>query len=249
MSAETPDLLHLSIRRSAKVVEHRHWRITRPPPSLALALQANVARAFGPAYDRIATAVLRMMEGEAAREDAAAEARATGGESLALDTFRRAATGAALCDPGEPLERAAARLRACVSYAVGAAGGRMDAASVAGEFADAGANGGGGGEVGGAGDGGGGDRGDDGPTPAGEASWLRAGLVHVVLYHSRLEWGGAGPRFDEDVAARDKAAEALTSSLSQGPVAFARALDGVLASAEELRLLFAWAVLHLLRPF
>lgn len=248
MSAETPDLLHLSIRRSARVIEHRHWRITRPPPSLALALQANVARAFGPAYDRIATAVLRMMEGEAAREDAAAEARATGGESLALDTFRRAATGAALCDPGEPLERAAARLRACVSYAVGAAGGRMDAASVAGEFADSGAGGGsyGGGMGDGASDGGGG--GDD-PTPAGEVAWLRAGLVHVVLYHSRLEWGGAGPQFDEDVAARDKAAEALTSSLSQGPVAFARALDGVLASAEELRLLFAWAVLHLLRPF
>lgn len=232
MTVETPDFLHLAIRRPGSPrVEHRHWRIVRPPPSLALALQAQVVRAFGPAYDRVATVLLRALDPQGADALAAEAAGAgPGGEALALDTFRRAATGLALFEAGESLERAAGRLRACATFAAAAAGTRLDAAAVAGELADEQAA-------------------DGEPVAAGAVEWRRVGLVHRVLYHSQLEWGGSGAKFGDGADARVTEVEALQSSLSQGPVAFAAALDDLVVSADELRLLGAWAVLHLLRPF
>jgi hypothetical protein len=54
-----------------------------------------------------------------------------------------------------------------------------------------------------------------------------------------------GPRDGDQKAA----GELRQAVVERSAAAFARALDAVLASPDELALLAAWAVLHLYRPF
>lgn len=224
---EPHDELHLTLRRRGGREEHRWWRLVRPPPSRAFALQTLVVRAFGPAYDRVAGALLATMEDTRPSADGVGEASArraaeTRGadEALALDTFRRATTGHAMFDPGEDLTQAGARLRAVASMVLRATGGTFDAAALAGEYA--------------------------GDGPAGEYEWRRVGLAHRILYDSDLEFGGGDPhRFTDPCPAN----EPLEDAKQKSPTHFVEALDRILVSAEELRLLAVWAGLHLLRPF
>lgn len=228
---EPRDELHLTLRRRGGREEHRWWRLVRPPPSRAFALQTLVVRAFGSAYDRVAGALLATMEDTRPDEDGgiagvgdaatrrAAEVRGAD-EALALETFRRATTGHALFLPGEDVASAGARLRAVASMVLRATGGTFDAVAVAGEYA--------------------------GDGPVGEYEWRRVGLAHRLLYDSDLEFGGGDPKKFTDPC---PANEPLEDAKQRSPTHFVEALDRVLVSAEELRLLAVWAGLHLIRPF
>lgn len=227
--ANETDVLHLTLRRpdahGRVTVVHRWWRYRRPRPSIAMALQTRVVAVFGPAYERACLALLRLMGGGEAEQEAESEVAGMGGDdALALETFRRASTGRTLVDPGEDIVVAGARLRAVLGYAMRQSGGKVDTGALLGEYSEG--------------------------LPAGEVRWLKSGLLHRVLYDSMLEFGGGNDKaFSETAAHGDHAVESLVSSLCAGPTKFVEALDDVVTGAEELRLVGAAATLHLLRPF
>lgn len=221
----------------------RWWWITQPPPSVAFALQGRVAAALG-AASGIALEGLFLSPEQG--EDFAAD-KATVGEALALRALRRSRAGVPIMaldaeearggDPSTLGRRGAAaaagRLWAVLGTATARAGGTMDSLLLLGEA----------------------------ERRPGDAAhrWTRPSLLHRLLLDSGLRHDGEGPAALKapppgpcapDAPAELKARVALRDAVAAGGVTdFVAALDGCLASPDELALLCAWAVLHLWRPF
>lgn len=219
----------------------RWWFIQQPVPSVAFALQGRIAAALGGAGDFAVRAFFADPEQE---EDLRQDAQ-TMGEGLALRVLRRARSGRGLCEAHEMAD-SAARLWAVLRVASERGGGVMDAVSLLG---------------------------DPERSPAGPR-WSRASLLYRLLLESGLRYDGDGqaplgappdgpaqvPNLSgvpphEAAQALVKAQElqrrvALRDAVQSGSVtAFVSALDDVLVSPDELALLSAWAVVHLVRPF
>lgn len=214
-------------------VRLRHWWLRQPPPTVAFAIQARLAAALGPAADAAVRLAFRLTDPEA-EEALEASTRAGGpGEALALQAWRRARSGQAVSDGlgGESIAEAGERLRAILAFVAQHTGASFDGALLAGESEQEAPRGGG--------------------PPS--RRWTRAGLLHVLLHESRCRYQGDGPvpRMGSWAAeAEDSAGKRLAAAAEGGSLpAYVAALDGVLASPEELGLLAAWAALHLFRPF
>lgn len=219
----------------------RWWFIHQPVPSVAFALQGRIAAALGGAGEFAVRAFFADPDQE---EDLRQDAQ-TMGEDLALRVLRRARSGRGLCEAHEMAD-SAARLWAVLRVASERGGGVMDAVSLLG---------------------------DPERSPAGPR-WGRASLLHRLLLESGLRYDGDGQAPLErppdgpvqipnllDVQPEDRAAVlirveemqrrvALRDAVQSGSVtAFVAALDDVLVSPDEMALLSAWAVVHLVRPF
>ena len=82
--------------------------------------------------------------------------------------------------------------------------------------------------------------------------WKEPALLHQLLMYSGLKFGGGGTRPMWSAGKDDTRHPGtdLYCSMNTGNVnRFMSALDLVVASADELALLCAWAVIHLWRPF
>lgn len=219
----------------------RWWSIVQPVPSVAFALQGRIAAALGGAGDFAVRAFFADPDQE---EDLRLDTQAMG-EDLALRVLRRARSGRGLCEAHEMAD-SAARLWAVLRVASERGGGVMDAVALLG---------------------------DPERSPAGPR-WTRASLLHRLLLESGLRYDGdgqtpLGPLPDgpvqvpnlsgvpplEAAQAMQRAVEAqqraaLRDAVQQGSVtAFVSALDDILVSPDEMALLSAWAVVHLIRPF
>lgn len=215
-------------------LERRWWAISQPPPSVAFALQASIADALGGAADMAIRLLLRAVDPETEEEVDAAEK--TLGESVALAVFRNARAGRALVPEtvdlvdgtsrDAHLGDATDRLRSVLAFVGGNLGVRLSAARLVG-------------------------------VPERDRDnlafrWKEPALLHQLLMYSGLKFGGSGTRAywpggKDD--ARHPGAD-LWAAMNSGNVnRFMGALDLVVASADELALLSAWAVIHLWRPF
>lgn len=205
----------------------RWWWICQPPPSVAFSLQVKVAAALGGAAGFALDAFFAHPD---QIEDYEAD-RQTVGEALAMRTLRRARSGMALAD-GADLRQCADRLWAVLRVATARGGPSLDALLLAGEA----------------------------ERVRGEAAyrWPRASLLHRLLLDSGLRYDGEGPSplgpvpgvLPPDAAADVKRRAALRDAVASGSIGdFVKALDEVLVGPDELALLSAWALLHLLRPF
>lgn len=205
----------------------RWWWICQPPPSVAFSLQVKVSAALGGAAGFALDAFFAHPDQV---EDYEAD-RQTVGEALAMRTLRRARSGRALFDGGDMVP-CTDRLWAVLRVATARGGPSLDALLLAGEA----------------------------ERVKGEAGyrWPRASLLHRLLLDSGLRFDGEGPaplaslpeRLPPDAAADVKRRAALRDAVASGSVGdFVKALDEVLVGPDELALLSAWALLHLLRPF
>jgi hypothetical protein len=211
----------------------RWWSIRQPGPVEAFTLQGKIAAAVG---DAGAAAIEALFLSPDQHDDVAGDA-ALFGEALAMHTLRRSRAGRPIMDlqdRGDVLG-AQDRLWAVLAFAGKRAGGKggMDVATLLGTI----------------------DR-----DREGNERWTSPSLLIRLLLASELQFDGeaeTGPRPTAvDLAKlgpRDgdqKAAGELRQAVvERSAAAFARALDVVLASPDELALLAAWAVLHLYRPF
>lgn len=209
----------------------RWWYIEQPRPSVAFALQAKVFAAAGGALDFFLAAFSAHPDDA---EDFAAD-KVTVGEALALETLRRARSGKALWD-AESMVPCATRLWAVLHAAMKRQGSqRLDALLLVGDAERV-----------------------QGGTPD-DYRWTRPSLLHRLLLDCRIRYDGCGPKpkdalpavlppgsQDPEVLQR----VALRDAVAVGGIGkFVEALDDIVVSADELALLSAWAVLHLLRPF
>jgi hypothetical protein len=214
--------------------ETRWWSITQPPPSVAFALQASIADALGGAADMAIRLMLRVMDPET--EAAVDATEKTLGESAALAVFRNARSGQALCPEfveytdGTKRESyindATDRLRSVLAFVGGNLGVRLSAARLVGVP----------------------ERDKDNMA----FRWREPALLHQLLLYSGLRFGGTGKRPAYSAGKHDAThpGTALYDATNTGNVSkFMGALDGIVASPDELGLLCAWAVVHLWRPF
>lgn len=215
-------------------MERRWWAISQPPPSVAFALQASIADALGGAADVAIRLLLRAVDPET--EEAVEATEKTIGESAALAVFRNARSGRALVPEDVELvdgQRrdahlgdATDRLRAVLTFVGGNLGVRLSAARLVG-------------------------------VPERDRDnlafrWKEPALLHQLLMYSGLRFGGGGQRAHWSAGKDDvkHPGAALFDAMNTGNVnRFMTALDEVVASADELALLCAWAVVHLWRPF
>ena len=215
-------------------LERRWWAISQPPPSVAFALQASIADALGGAADQAIRLLLRAVDPETEEEVEAAEK--TLGESVALAVFRNARAGRALVPEvvdlvdgtsrDAHLGDATDRLRAVLTFVGSNLGVRLSAARLVG-------------------------------VPERDRDnlafrWKEPALLHQLLMYSGLKFGGSGMRPAWSAGKDDTRHPGtdLYCAMNTGNVnRFMGALDLVVASADELALLCAWAVIHLWRPF
>lgn len=215
---------------SPRPTRARWWWIRQPPPSVAFALQGKIGAALGEA-GMFAVDALFVDPDQA--DDFEAES-ALLGDALAARTLRRSRAGQPIAAMG-PAREAQARLWAVLGAAAQRAGKGVDALLLLGEP--------------------GREQGQPGYR------WQRPSLLHALLMYSELQFDGEderGPRstpvdlgrLDERSTAEARQAGALRQAVVDGSLSgFVRALDDLLVGPDELALLSAWAVLHLLRPF
>lgn len=205
----------------------RWWRIRQPPPSVAFALQGQVAAALGEAAGFALEALFLSPD---QHEDAAAE---TGllGDALAMRTVRRSRASQPVAALGEARE-ATPRLWAVLRAAAARSRGGMNALLLLGMPER-----------------------EKGGYRWAQPSLLHALLMYSELQFDG-EGKGPRPvpvdlgNLERDAAPEVRQAGALRQAVVDGSLAaFVRALDDLLISPDEMGLLCTWAVLHLYRPF
>lgn len=234
--AEVEDEVRIAVQVSHREVERRWWRIVQPPPSVAFSLRGRIGAALGPVVDIAMREFSRVVDPQA-EEDLEADVQMLG-DAGALRAFRNARSGhsvtsaAALVGPGVQAKAGdvAGVLLTVATFLGRHTGARIDAPTLLGVH----------------------ERNTANDADALGFKWPGPSLLHRLLLDSRLQFGGTADKWrtPSGVAGENHPGAALADAVNRGSVGgFVSALDDLVAGPDELTLLYAWALLHLWRPF
>jgi len=233
---EVEDEVRIAVQVGHGTVERRWWRIVQPPPSVAFSLRGRIGAALGPVVDIAMREFSRAVDPQA-EEDLEADVQ-TVGDAAALRAFRNARAGksvtsaAALVGPGVQAKAGdvAGVLLTVATFIGRHTGARIDAPTLLGVH----------------------ERNTANDADSLGFKWPGPSLLHRLLLDSRLTFGGTAEKWrtPSGVVGDDHPGLALADAVNRGSVGgFVAALDDLVAGPDELTLLYAWALLHLWRPF
>lgn len=225
---EVEDEVRLPVQVGPDEVVDRWWRITQPPPSVAFSLRGRIGAAMGPLVDVAVREFARAVDPQG--EDDLAVDTASVGEARALQAFRRARSGRSVVNGDLPGHDVAGDLLGSAVFIAQHTGTRLDGPALLGVHER--------------------NTGRDAASMA--FRWPGPSLLHRLLLDSRLTYGGQAVqrRYPSGMEGEPHDGANLWRAVNEGSVGgFVAALDDLVTGPDELTLLYAWALLHLWRPF